>query len=456
MLSLLEDLPVELVGTKVLSFLSLKNIVKLERACDSTGNKYHQLFLDLIPYCPPVKLPSWKQSNKSVLQWFAKRKCRISSLTIRLPGDNPGLDVKNLQVEYIELEMLLNTSSESLKPIFENNKVCKIRSLYLLGNQNRKVMKKLIACTKNVKKLRIYYSDNFMDWLTVDILQNWKLDSINLSGPTTTRMNSLTLIVQTCTELTSIKLDSNSIDDSTVIAIAQHCSKLQTLVIESSKITYISLIVLSERNLPLKELNIDYIPNIPTADIARRCSHALSCIRHVHTYHLDRNGQYATILLPYLTGLTSVHLNYHANIYIPLLTQHCHKLTKVNINICNVTDIMSLCRANPLLQELALYYAARITDTALIELIHACPHLHKLYLPKETDITDIGILALSEHCQQLKQLVLSKCNKVTETAVLQLLQRCRKLTRLDLSRSSLSEETWTQLDSNTQKRVNRW
>ena len=225
-------------------------------------------------------------------------------------------------------------------------------------------------------------------------------------------MNSLTFIVQTCSELTSIKLNSNSIDDSTVITIAQHCSKLQTLVIESSKITYIFLIVLSERNLPLKELNIDCIPNIPTADIAYRCSHALSCIRHVHTYHLHRNGQYATILLPYLTGLTSVDVNYHADICIPLLTQYCDKLTKIDINICNVTAIMSLCRANPLLQELALYYAAGITDNSLIELIHACPQLHTLYLPYETDVTDIGILALSEQCPQLKKVLLSSfCQK---------------------------------------------
>ena len=48
-----------------------------------------------------------------------------------------------------------------------------------------------------------------------------------------------------------------------------------------------------------------------------------------------------------------------------------------------------------------------------------------------------------------------ECIQVTETAVLQLLQRCRKLTRLEVSSSSLSEETWTQLDKNTQKRVSR-
>ena len=151
-------------------------------------------------------------------------------------------------------------------------------------------------------------------------------------------------------------------------------------------------------------------------------------------------------------------LNYFCDSYIPLLTQHCHKLTKVAVyhNIYFVADILSLCRANPLLQKLRCCSLCSVTDTALKELIHACPHIHTLWLPYETDVTDIGILALSEHCPQLQMLIINKCYKVTETAVLQLLQRCRKLTRLEVSSSSLSKETWTQLDKNIQKRVSRW
>ena len=258
--------------------------------------------------------------------------------------------------------------------------------------------------------------------------------------------------------MTSIKLYSDSIDDAAVIAIAQHCPKLEKLLLRSSNITWSSLIALSERSLPLDELDIDSIPNIPTADIARRCSHALSCIRHIYTNHLSQNDQDVNILIPYMTGLTSVYLNSFCDSYIPLLTQHCHNLTKITV-LYNynypVTDMLSLCRANPLL-EVFIYYQNDITDTILIELIQACPRLHTLYLTSETYITDIGILALSEHCHQLQVLSINKCHKVTETAVIQLLRRCRKLIRLDVSSSSLSEETWTQLDKNTQKRVSRY
>ena len=116
-------------------------------------------------------------------------------------------------------------------------------------------------------------------------------------------------------------------NDAVVISIAQHCPKLETLILDrTSMITYASLIALSERGLPLKELDIPYVPNIPTADIAGRCSHALSCIRHLDTDNLYENGQDANILIPYLTGLTSVDLDYYDNVYILLLTRHCHKL----------------------------------------------------------------------------------------------------------------------------------
>ena len=158
-----------------------------------------------------------------------------------------------------------------------------------------------------------------------------------------------------------------------------------------------------------------------------------------------------------MTGLTSVHLGDFSNLSISMLTQYCNKLTMITVTTRDypVSDMFSLCHANPLLQELWCSQPCGITDTILIELIHACPHLRTLYFLNVTDITDIGILAYSEQCPQLQWLNVSNCKQITEAAVLQLLQRCRKLTRLEVSSSSLSEETWIQLDKNTQKRVIR-
>ena len=457
MLILIEELPVEIMGTNVLGYLYLQDIVMLERACGSKTS--HQLFLNMIPYCFPVTLPIKKYNIREALDWFVNRRCKLSSLTIKLPGDNPCLHVKNLQVEYFDLHIKSSITLESLQPLLDNNIAHQIKSIDITENQNREVIEQLSNITWNVTKLSLTNSTNFKTWLSAATLTRWKLTEINLSGwKITTTL--IMLIVQTCTELTTMKLYCDNIDDSAVIAIAQHCPQLETLHLTSRKLTSLSLLSLSERGLPIKQLDIPNIPNIPTADIARRCSHALSCIRHQRTIDFHMNFQDANILIPYLTGLTSVCINFVEDSYIPLLAQHCHKLTMIKVSSmlhqCSVGDILPLCRANPLLQEFIIYAICDFTDTTLIELIHACPHLHTLDLLNEPNITDIGILALSEHCTQLQWLSMSKCHKVTEAAVLQLLQRCRKLTRLEVSSSSLSEETWTQLDKNTQKRVRRW
>ena len=91
-------------------------------------------------------------------------------------------------------------------------------------------------------------------------------------------------------ELTSIKLNPNkNINDAAVIAIAQNCPKLEKLEIHINiNITYKCLLALSEQRLPSKELNMPTIPNIPSADIAVRCSHAFSRNRNINTYNLLR------------------------------------------------------------------------------------------------------------------------------------------------------------------------
>ena len=454
MLRLLEDLPVELVGTNVFGYLSLKDIVMLERACGNMQS--HKAFMEQIPHRPPVVLPSSKHTNIETLYWFAKRQCTIKAISIQFSGNNPCLSVKNLQVVFFDLLINSNITMQSWKPLLESNTGCKVFSITISGTQNREVMDQLSVCIGNVKQLTIRNSGNCIDWLTADILSRWNTKKICLEGSAVTTP-LVSLLVQTRSELTSIKLDSNTVDDAAVIAIAQHCTKLETLLLRSSNITWTSLLVLSERCLPLAELDIPFIPNIPTADIARRCSHALSCIRHLNTNNLYKNGQDANILIPYMTGLTRVYLYNYCDSYIPLLTQYCNNIIEIEVycEYYSFSNILSLCRANPLLKEFH-YFPRDLTDTTLIELIDACPHLHTLRLPYDTDISDISILALSEHCTQLQKLSITKCHKITEAAVLQLLQRCRKLARLCISSSSLSEESWTKLDKNTQKRVRRW
>ena len=441
MFNLLEYLPVDVAGAFVFGLLKLSDLVRLEKACGSKASR--KAFLNMIPYCSPLILPESKQKYNPSLQWFAKRSCTIQSLTITIPGNNPCLHVKNLQVEKLDLCIESYLSIEKCQPLFESNMTDKINTIVFNGEQYKDVIQQLAFYTNNIVKMSIFDSRNRNDWFNKDMLSCWKLKEISLNGTIVTAL-IVTLIFQTCTELTSIKLSSyNMIDTTVFINVTHHCPKLQNVIITiNSTNTYHNLIALSENCTILTELNISTIPDIPNIDIGRRCSHALSCIHYISTKVFDGSNQDASMLLAFLTGLTSVELDNECDSYIPLLTQHCNKLTKLTVHAaaCLIGNILSLCHANPLLQEVH-YYSREFTDTVLIELIHACPHLRILRLPYETAITDKGILALSEHCPHFWWLNMRRCAQVTEAAVLQLLQRCRKLTSLEVSSSSLSEET---------------
>ena len=324
-------------------------------------------------------LPRSKHEDCSALEWFNKKQCRISSLSISLPGcDIPGLQAKNLKIDNINLYIDYNTTIECYQEFIELHVCDRVNSISFEGYHNREVVEQLSICSRSVKQLTIRRFANCMDWLTADILSRWKLTEINLAD---CESEIVIFIVQICTELTSIKLDSMCIDDFTITTITQHCPKLKLLMLRQHSMTYNSLLSLSEQSLHLEELYItSSIPYIPTADIARRCSHALSCISYIDTSQLYYKNSDATILIPYMTGLTSVCLSDHGYSYIPLLTQHCRKLTTIIVADDNwpVADILSFCRTYPLLQVFNCYRHTGVTDTVLIELLHACPHIHTM------------------------------------------------------------------------------
>ena len=448
---LLDELPVELVGTNVLGRLNICDIVMLERASCSEASQKH--FLDQIPHCPPLMLPKCKHFEISTLDWFIKRRLNLKSLTISLPANNPVLlHAKKLKVGELDLHLKSNVTMDSCKPLLESDVSYLVKCITIDGNQHKEIVEQISLNTRNVERLCVFNSNNYYNWLNSDILSRWKLKECILYGSV-----SRLLIAHTFWELTTIKLRSCRIDDAVVVALAQHCPKLEKLDVSiCSRLTYKALFALCEHKLPLEELKLPSFPIIHSTQIAERCTHALSCIRHLRTFDFDVYRQDASMVIPYLTGLTSVCLEDSSNCYIHMLIQYCSNLAKIEIcgEDVRIEDILSLCCANPLLQEF-YYSGCDFTDIALIKLIHACPHLHTLRLPNETNITDTGILALSEHCPQLQRLDIDICYKVTEAAVLQLLQRCRKLTRLEVSSSIMSEETWTLLDKNTQKRVSR-
>lgn len=112
-------LPVELVGANVLSFLSLRDIIILERACNSEES--HQLLLNSIPYCHPVELPNIKHDNISTLNWFSKRRFKLDLLVVLVTRNNPILKVKNLHVRKLDLRFQTKDNLILYKTWLEND-----------------------------------------------------------------------------------------------------------------------------------------------------------------------------------------------------------------------------------------------------------------------------------------------------------------------------------------------
>ena len=82
--SLMEKLPIDLVGATVLHFLNIRDIVGVERACGSKVS--HQHFLNMIPHSPAIELSSSNHKDIACFEWFTNRNCKIKYLTITLPG----------------------------------------------------------------------------------------------------------------------------------------------------------------------------------------------------------------------------------------------------------------------------------------------------------------------------------------------------------------------------------
>ena len=82
MVDIMENLPCDLVGNHVFGFLRFKDLVHLENA--SASHISRQIFLNIIPHCPPVDIDWFCDTPSDCVLWFAKKKCRMFRLKLTL------------------------------------------------------------------------------------------------------------------------------------------------------------------------------------------------------------------------------------------------------------------------------------------------------------------------------------------------------------------------------------
>ena len=382
--------------------------------------------------------------HAALLNWIGKRKIRINLLHIVLPYRNLSLN-KELLVDSFQLFIHAYISNKDCNLLQDQTIGHKIYFIDVMKNQRMEILEQLGNYTPNITSLQLTSVTNSEHWLTKKLLNCWKLNKIRLRHVS---ISISILIFENCPELRSIMLYDQS-DDTVIATIAKNCTKLQDLTIHvTNRLTYTSLLILSEHSLPLKSITItDYIPNFPNSEIAKNCTHILSCIHSLNTKDNLSNTSIEEgnheFLLSRLINLKSITFTSVKDcLYIPTLIKHCRNIESIRIkeeSTVNLIDLSSLCRMNMRISSIDVDNQRRLDDTGLNSILQFCPHLKELNLKYETDITDICILALSEYCLELQDLDISKCKRVTETAVLQLVEHCTQLRFLTVSYQSLSD-----------------
>ena len=379
MIEFIEQLPTELLCTHMISYLELRDLVKLESA--TSKHSSNQLVILFLPRCSPIDYSSIR-GNCKLKSWLVDKKVRIESWPLSLPEDIVCSE-NYTSVNSFDLYISGMSSSNIIKHLQSISIGTRIRTLRPNLRMTVDLMEQLVSYMPNVRKLVCHYTGTdskveSYNWLTNKILSTWKLEEFFMSHVSSVTITRMTPYLQ---DVTVMDLSASVMDDAAVTAIAQHCPKLKTLKLWKGTYTVSSIIELSEQALPLEWLNLPYIPTIPDADTARRCGPALSRIRNSFTSEITKHNNIDTAIhcTPYLTGIQYLTLDSSDDPgLLPLLAQHCHSIECIHLDSYDLSlpDVLALCQANASLEYIqSSVHLPPLTDDMLLALEQSCPRL---------------------------------------------------------------------------------
>ena len=214
--------------------------------------------------------------------------------------------------------------------------------------------------------------------------------------------------------LQSLNIDfCKKITDAGVVLIVENCSNLQSLSLDSSLITDIGLGFLATRCSNLQYLHLalcDKITDIGVGLIAAGCS----------------NLQF--LQLGYCNKITDTGLE--------LIAAGCSNLQHLQLGYCDkITDIgVGFIAENcSKLQFLGLALCDKITDIGVGFIAAGCSTLQHLHLYGCNKITDIGLRLIAESCSSnLQSLDLTLCKEITYAGIVLIVENCTNLQSLNL------------------------
>ena len=143
-LELLNNLPEQLVYTKIISLLSLNDLVRLERSTCHDQSK--QLILSLIQHCPSINITNINniQYKNNLLLWLEYTQCKIQCFPLFFPGINSVLE-KKILVEQYDLSIHDHFNEINLLEIKNEHVGLKITSLHINGLQSIHIITELVS-----------------------------------------------------------------------------------------------------------------------------------------------------------------------------------------------------------------------------------------------------------------------------------------------------------------------
>ena len=146
MWSYLHHLPPIIVGTHVLGYLCLKDLVELDNALFQ--RKYRTDFLSILPYCPPININHYPNliRNKTALAWFYKRHCSIAELEIVLSEiNNTNFNNELTKSVILRMDRIMTQSDINILNIYKN-----LTSIDILVEQETRIMEQLLILCINL------------------------------------------------------------------------------------------------------------------------------------------------------------------------------------------------------------------------------------------------------------------------------------------------------------------
>ena len=401
----IKEMPADLVGQKILSFLDIKSIALLERALTSTVrlSTLHS-FLKFSPTLSgSVSVP--RQFNK--LKWLQDRHCRIAEGVVCLQELKAVVDFYLFDEITLHIKYRILPKQIEMLSIAAYNKCFKV---IIDVDQDSVTMLKLFSRLKN---MHAFSAKGYHD--------NWMRDALGCGNRT--GLQHITLFSS-----------SSRISHRTVTAIAKHCPNLQSLNVNRFDNISAALFTLSKRRLPRKALSI--VQGLPELRVehAAHCAHALSRISEL-SFHPSTDNRNLPGLLPYLTGMKELCANSKDDhVLLPILIVVGLPLERVMLGEYSSTtaeqvmELVQSCSGSLTVLHLK-HTSPTVTNAMVTALVPHSPHLQELVVGSFRTSTsmDSCVLALSWHCPQLRELNMYCHGKASEITLLQLIAACPQL-----------------------------